>query len=517
MIRTEVNRGYIRTDAPGAHSEDATDRAPPGAGKGNHNMRRSASILFAVAIAATLMTWSGSVFARGGPASAMTRPGAPVSATSANPVAISCPSAGNCAAVGGYASTAGNGYTQPFVVNEKSGKWGSAMALPGFSALKAEAGSLVSISCPSVGNCSSGGIYRTKAGNSEDFVASEKNGAWGKPEEIAGTSSLQSPGSPGLVGVSCGAVGSCSAVGGYGEDGGVFVVNETNGVWGRAKVFPGSGTETVRAISCGAKGYCSFGGQYQLGEHSQAYVETEQKGVWGKFEQVPGSKALNKGGTASLTELSCVSASSCTGAGSYRPETGSYAFAVFVVTETRGKWGTARTLAGLSGSAEKNPTVQSLACASAGNCSLGGEDGAGDVEKAFVANERSGTWGGAAQLAGFSRLNDGYDGVVTLSCGSNGSCAAGGYYTDLNNDEQAFVVDESNSTWGSAEPAPGVAALNVGGGSTHLNALKCASKGNCSAVGTYTSANYYSLPFVMNETNGAWENAEPMSGFAFKG
>jgi hypothetical protein len=59
--------------------------------------------------------------------------------------AISCASAGNCAAGGADNSGA-------FVQSEKKGKWGTAIDLPGMTL-----GSVSSISCASAGNCAAGG------------------------------------------------------------------------------------------------------------------------------------------------------------------------------------------------------------------------------------------------------------------------------------------------------------------------------------------------------------------------
>ena len=52
--------------------------------------------------------------------------------------------------------------------------------------------------------------------------------------------------------------------------------------------------------------------------------------------------------------------------------------------------------------------------------------------------------------------------MLSVSCGSAGSCAAGGYYTQTGGRSQGFVTSEDNGTWGTPVPLPGLAALNVG-------------------------------------------------------
>jgi hypothetical protein len=73
---------------------------------------------------------------------------------------VSCPSAGNCVAVGTYTDT--NNAEQPFAVSEKDGTWGKAQSIPD---LKAVSGDLdaeaFSLACASASNCVVGGQYQT--------------------------------------------------------------------------------------------------------------------------------------------------------------------------------------------------------------------------------------------------------------------------------------------------------------------------------------------------------------------
>jgi len=82
-----------------------------------------------------------------------------------------------------------------------------------------------------------------------------------------------------------------------------------------------------------------------------------------------------------------------------------------------------------------------------------------------VVSQAHGVWGTAVQVPGLAALNvGGNDGVSSVSCGSAGNCAAGGFYTGayypptFNNALQAFVVSEENGVWGMAEEVPGTAA-----------------------------------------------------------
>ena len=86
-------------------------------------------------------------------------------------------------------------------------------------------------------------------------------------------------------------------------------------------------------MSCAAAGSCSEGGFYIDGfGHTQAFVVTQRNGRWGKAIEVPGTAALNKGGNASVTSVSCAAAGKCSAGGRY--EDGSASFQAFVVSRT---------------------------------------------------------------------------------------------------------------------------------------------------------------------------------------
>ena len=237
-------------------------------------------------------------------------------------------------------------------------------------------------------------------------------------------------------------------------------------------------------------------------------------GAWGKAESVPGMAGLNAGGDAQVDSLSCSSAGNCSAGGDYEDASGHYQ--AFVVNEASGTWGKAEEVPGTAAlNAGGNAEVDSLSCSSAGNCSAGGYyDDASDHTQAFVVNETGGTWGKAEEVPGTAALNaDGYAAVDSLSCSSGGNCSAGGSYSDASDHNQAFVVNETSGTWGEAEEVPGTAALNADGGAA-VYSLSCSSAGNCSAGGYYEDASGHYQAFVVNETDGTWGKAEEVPGTA---
>jgi hypothetical protein len=142
-----------------------------------------------------------------------------------------------------------------------------------------------------------------------------------------------------------------------------------------------------------------------------------------------------------------------------------------------------------------------VSCASAGNCAAGGfyTDSSGKGQ-AFVASEVNGTWHAAIEDPGTAALNQRGDAAVnSVSCASAGNCAAGGFYTDSSGNGQAFVASEVNGTWHAAIEVPGTATLNQGGYAI-VGSVSCAMAGNCAADGFYTDSSRHVQAFVVNET-----------------
>jgi hypothetical protein len=192
-------------------------------------------------------------------------------------------------------------------------------------------------------------------------------------------------------------------------------------------------------VSCGSAGNCSAVGAYQdKSGHAQAFVVNEVNGTWGTAQEVPGTAALNTGGNADVSSVSCASAGNCSASGNYTLNSGA------------------------------TPPI-----------------------RGFVANEVNGTWGTAQEVPGTAALN-------TVSCGSAGNCSAGGWSVgEVAHQSQAIVVDEVNGAWGTALEVAG--ALNTGGSAAVLS-MSCASVGNCGAGGSYTNKSGHIQAFVVNET-----------------
>jgi hypothetical protein len=197
--------------------------------------------------------------------------------------------------------------------------WGTAQEVPGMAALNTTAAEITAMSCASAGNCSAGGYS-----GGQVLVVSQAGGTWGKAEEVPGTAALDKGGTAEITSVSCGSAGNCSAGGSYADSSGhgqALVVSQVGGRWGRAEEAPGTaaldkgGTAEITSVSCAAAGDCSAGGSYENGG-GQAFVISRAGGTWGPAEEVPGTATLSKG-NAQVTTVSCPPSGTCSAGGSY--------------------------------------------------------------------------------------------------------------------------------------------------------------------------------------------------------
>ena len=372
-------------------------------------------------------------------------------------------------------------------------------------------------------------------------AAAGATGTWGDAATLSRLPSLQ-PYIATMSVVSCTAPGDCSAAGYYGYDDNPpdgFLVDETGGTWGKLQSIPGSVSNpgsgpsaTVQSLSCASPGNCTAGGSlwtyvsYNSPYESQAFVVNETDGSWGTAEIVPGTQALNVGDVAGVTSVSCTAVGDCTAGGSY--QTSPFAAheqsqsQAFVADETNGVWGTAHSVPRPVGVV--NAAIYSVSCSSPGNCAAGGQEGGPYPQgQAFVIDETDGTWGSAEEVPGTTALNVGDDATVnSVSCTEAGNCSAGGYYDTLKNTGKAgFSATELqafvvNETGGVWGAAREVPGTAVlnAGANAQVTSVSCASPSNCAAGGSYAVKSSATRAFIVNETGGIWGQVEEVPGSA---
>jgi hypothetical protein len=413
---------------------------------------------------------------------------------------VSCPSSGDCSAVGYYTDSSGN--TQAFVVGEVDGTWGTAIEAPGSATLDAGGfATLSSVSCASAGNCSAGGSYTPGPGLIGALAISEVDGTWGMAVGVPTPVFTDGVGGS-IASVSCASAGNCSAGGLYGSVNATqaFVVSQVNGTWGKAIEVPGVAalnqgeSAEVVAVSCASAGNCGAGGDYlDGGDDPYVFVTSQVNGKWRTAELAPRDGEL---GYSFFDSVSCASPGNCSAGGQFSDPVG---IKPFVISEVDGTWRDAKIVPGATSLTHYGyGTVSSVACASAGNCSaVGSYRGTKNTSQGgFMASQSGGTWGKVSRLASVGNAANGLDSV---SCPSAGNCVAGGG-GNTRDGYEVFVASQSGGTWQEAIVLPGIVALNQGKNSG-VSSVSCAPAGTCSIVGTYTDSAGHTQVFVDSQTS----------------
>jgi serine/threonine protein kinase len=161
----------------------------------------------------------------------------------------------------------------------------------------------------------------------------------------------------------------------------------------------------------------------------------------------------------------------------------------------------------LTGVAAGDATIAAIECPTPDSCTVVGtytENGT-QSDAMFVASEVTGAWGTEAQEA--ANIEGQQITVNALSCASPGNCVAGGWYDPSYNDavETPFIAEEANGRWKAAQPLGG-AALPSQNMDSQVTSVSCPSAGNCVAVG------FGGNVFVADEVNGTWGTAQTVPG-----
>jgi hypothetical protein len=416
---------------------------------------------------------------------------------------LSCVSAGECVAGGDYTTTIG--VTEGLIVSETNGVWRAPISLvPPVAAGANPDVTIYDVSCGGAGNCAAVGSFLDSARNIVPFTANEVDGRWQRSLELTLPKNALVEGQSGeLRGVDCASANNCSAVGEYVDDYRAyprsqgFVATEVRGHWSSASEVTMAQKANFNPfvsfaqLACSSLGNCVGVGSFiDADDVTEGLIVSEVRGVWHKGEEVPLPANASAFSGASLSEVSCLTHSTCAALGTFISQTG--ALEAMTASGANGSWGRAVELAMPAGS-NANPHAflfgfNGIACANSGNCSVGGQyqDDVGKYQ-GFLANEVHGVWSQAVEMSlpsgGVTGGQNG--GVVALACPSVGECQASGSYLDSAGTYQAVTLSEVDGVWqrGIKVTLPdGASTVGVDGG---IYAIVCPSASTCVGVGSY--------------------------------
>ena len=242
---------------------------------------------------------------------------------------LACASPGNCAASGSYLDA--NNVTRGLLVNEVASHWSATTLLEPTNASPYALAQVSSLACARPGFCTAIGTYETADGLLEGFTVDERGATWSRAMMMR--LPVAASVNPhvffyGYGGISCPSVGNCATGGQYRDATGTyqgFVINEVSGVWAAATrvVLPAGASAGhnggVVALACASAGTCRAGAAY-LDAHGnyQALTLSEVGNVWGAGQRVslPGD-ATSVGVDGGVYAMTCTAQNHCTGVGSY--------------------------------------------------------------------------------------------------------------------------------------------------------------------------------------------------------
>jgi hypothetical protein len=232
--------------------------------------------------------------------------------------ALSCPRAGRCMAGGSFFAGLGGTIEEGFAVAERDGRWGKAIGVPGLAALSKDglAGVRV-LSCVPAGSCAAAGSYLDGHGDDQGFAVTEHDGPWARAIEMPGLAALNANGIAQVTGLSCSRAAAARPAAP------TSAPTVTPGSWPPSVTAAGPGPSRYPAwealnqggyaettsVSCGLAGPCAASGRYR-DRHGdfRAFVASESNGTWSKAIQVPGLPAPSKGNFAETRSVSCAPA-----------------------------------------------------------------------------------------------------------------------------------------------------------------------------------------------------------------
>ncbi len=415
-------------------------------------------------------------------------------------LAVSCASAGNCTAVGSYFDSLG--HLQGLLLTETSGTWAAGVepSLPANAGTNSSV-SVYRVSCASAGNCTAVGGYEDSSGHSQGLLLTETSGTWAAGVEASLPANANTSPNVSLDSVSCASAGNCTAVGNYNDsldsstvqDQGLLLT-ETSGTWATgvdASVPAGAGAAlyvVVQDVSCASAGNCTAVG---LDEDSafnrHGLLLSETSGTWAAG--VEASLPANAGTTsnAGLGSVWCASAGNCTAVGGYEDSSGHSQG--LLLSETSGTWATGVEASLPANANNTGAGLGEVSCASAGNCTaVGGYTDSSGHYQGLLLTETSGMWAAGVEASLPANANTSPNAsVFSVSCASAGNCTAVGEYEDSSGHSQGLLFSETSGTWAAGVEAslPANAGTNP---DARLDSVSCASAGNCTAVGSYTDS-----------------------------
>jgi hypothetical protein len=391
---------------------------------------------------------------------------------------VSCAATGVCVAVGYYTDTGGN--RRGLLETLSSGTWTATEAPLPTEADGSPDAELSSVSCADGNNCAAVGRYRDSKGFWPGLLETWSGGTWTATEAPLPAGDDYSD-TPFLASVSCGAVGSCVAVGStpISDNNAGLLETLSGGTWTATEApLPAEMTDgELYSVSCSAAGSCAAAGDSYHLNHHEVLLETLSAGTW----TVTGGLLPAGAGQTQPTSVSCLVPGYCVAVADYGYGAPNTDYGWIIETLSDGTWRATESPLP-QGNGLHRTWLSSVSCAAIGVCVAVGWYTASDTFYGLTETLSGGTW-----RAVQPPLPPGGETIwlTSVSCADGSSCVAVGHYNDVNSGEQGLIESLSDAAWtGTQAPLPSNAESD---GGPVLNSVSCGAVGSCAAVGYYNN------------------------------
>jgi hypothetical protein len=287
-------------------------------------------------------TW-GDAAEPGLPANAATSPDPDHADAGGDLSLVSCPSSSGCAAVGTYTNRDARYGRYGWLLDAQTPSETSLPADAMVYGDSERGGTspffgFTGLSCPSAGNCTAVGGYWGRPDVQQGLILTERNGSWsqgtrapvpaGAGPNVAGPNEFENP----LQGVSCAAADDCAAIGWYVDKGKHrhgLLLTERGGRWSATRLVlpagaPAKATVELTSVSCASRGNCVAVGWDGSHGKTHGFLVRERRGRWGRAigAALPRNAAPARRAHTFLDSVSCPSAKVCTVVGDYADRAG---------------------------------------------------------------------------------------------------------------------------------------------------------------------------------------------------
>lgn len=357
------------------------------------------------------------------------------------------------------------------------------------------------VSCPTSSACTAGGSYSDSAGD-QAFLLIRAKSSWTALQAPLPSDAAVDPKAH-LDYSACFSASSCAVTGGYYDAAGVehgVVLTGSGSSWTSVETpAPPSGGSgaSIAAVTCVTASSCVAVGEYvDTAGTQEALLLTGFGSSWTAVQAPLPANASTSYQRASISAVTCPSASRCLAFGQYFDESG--AEQVMALTGFGPSWTVVETPLPADAGSQPNAIVAAGSCTSRVACiGVGRYDNAAGAQEGLILTGYGKSWAAlTSPVPGNAAAQPDTD-LRAMTCLRSGSCVAVGDYSSTSG-QQALLMTGSGSSWTATQsPLPPNTAASA------LGSVACTSAPACAAGGQYQTGNAV-RPLVVTGAGSSW-------------